>query len=239
VKSSQPKIRELAGKGLAVVASIAGSILLIFASFLVASIIMAYGKAFGRGMRALFARVAGPERGAALANLSTAIIRAVALGVIGVAAIQAILVGLALLIAGIPGAGLLAIVMLVLGIAQVPALIVTLPAIVYIWSSGNYGSTAAITHTIILLVTGMADNVLKPLMLGRGVAVPMPVVLFGALGGMASGGIEGMFVGATALALGYELFKRWVEDNPDSDPAVARDEPITQDAPGPAIYDHA
>jgi predicted PurR-regulated permease PerM len=61
----------------------------------------------------------------------------------------------------------------------------------------------------------MADNVLKPLMLGRGVDVPMPVVLLGALGGMATGGILGMFVGATLLALGYQMFMGWVAANPD------------------------
>ena len=145
-----------------------------------------------------------------------ATIRAVALGVIGVAAIQALLIGLALLIAGIPVAGVLAIIALVLGIAQVPALVVTLPVIIYIWASGDYSSAAAIVHTIILLLTGIADNVLKPLMLGRGVDVPMPVILFGALGGMASGGILGMFVGATVLALGYELFTTWIATNPDT-----------------------
>ena len=61
----------------------------------------------------------------------------------------------------------------------------------------------------------MADNVLKPLMLGRGVEAPMPVILLGALGGMATGGILGMFVGATVLALGYQIFMRWVADNPE------------------------
>jgi predicted PurR-regulated permease PerM len=107
-----------------------------------------------------------------------------------------------------------------LGIAQVPALVVTLPVVVYIWASGDYSHAAAITYTIILLLAGMADNVLKPLMLGRGVDVPMPVILLGALGGMASGGILGMFVGATALALGYEIFMKWVATNPDSLPAL-------------------
>ena len=77
------------------------------------------------------------ERGGEIRQLSTATIRAVAQGVIGVAFIQAILVGLALLVAGVPWAGVLAVIVLVLGIAQVPALIVTLPAIVYIWSSGD------------------------------------------------------------------------------------------------------
>ena len=109
-----------------------------------------------------------------------------------------------------PWAGVLAAITLVLSVAQVPALIVILPAIGYIWSSGNYGNGAAIAYTIILLLSGMADNVLKPLMLGRGVDAPMPVILLGALGGMATGGILGMFVGATLLALGYQIFMGWV-----------------------------
>jgi predicted PurR-regulated permease PerM len=85
------------------------------------------------------------------------------------------------------------------------------------WAGGDYSTGSAVLNTIILLVTGMADNVLKPLMLGRGVDVPMPVVLFGALGGMAGGGILGMFVGATALALGYTLFKNWVSTGTESE----------------------
>ena len=219
VQSMQPKIGALARDALSMVARIGGTMLLFLASFVVANIVMAHGDSVARRSRATFSRVAGSVRGEALANLTLATIRAVALGVVGVAAIQALLIGLALMLAGIPIAGVLAIVALVLGIAQVPALIITLPVIIYIWASGDYGSAAAIVHTIILLLTGIADNVLKPLMLGRGVDVPMPVILFGALGGMASGGILGMFVGATVLAVGYEIFTTWVGTHPDSAPA--------------------
>jgi predicted PurR-regulated permease PerM len=219
VQSMQPKIGELARQALSIVASIGGSMLLFLVSFVIASIIMAYGHSAESTGRAIFSRVAGPSRGELLAKLSIATIRAVAQGVIGVAAIQALLIGLALLLAGIPVAGVLAIIALILGIAQVPALLITLPVIVYIWASGDYSTGAAIMHTVILLLTGMADNVLKPMMLGRGVDVPMPVILFGALGGMASGGILGMFVGATALALGYEIFMNWVATHPSSDSA--------------------
>jgi len=227
VQSMQPKIGALAHKALAMVASIGGGLLLFLGSFIIAGILMAYGESGSRSSEAIFRRVAGLARGEALAKLSTATIRAVALGVIGVAFIQAILIGLALLLAGVPSAGLLSIIALLLGIAQVPALLITVPVIVYIWSSGDYSSWAAITYTVILLVTGMADNVLKPLMLGRGVAVPMPVILFGALGGIASGGILGMFVGATVLALGYHIFKGWVATDGDDEP-VPQSERIKQ-----------
>jgi predicted PurR-regulated permease PerM len=225
IESMQPKIGELARKALSIVASIGVGMLQFLASFIVAGILMAYGEAGTRGSRAILERIAGSERGESFARLSTATIRAVAQGVIGIAFVQAILVGLALLVAHIPWAGVLAAITLVLSVAQVPALIVTLPAIGYIWSSGNYGNGAAIAYTIILLLAGMADNVLKPLMLGRGVDVPMPVILLGALGGMATGGILGMFVGATLLALGYQIFMSWVATNPDSSAAVPKTGP--------------
>jgi predicted PurR-regulated permease PerM len=101
-------------------------------------------------------------------------------------------------------------IVLVLGIAQVPALIVTLPAIGWIWWSGDYATAGAVVYTVLLFVAGMTDNILKPLLLGRGVDAPMPVILLGALGGMATAGILGMFVGATLLALGYQIFMGWV-----------------------------
>lgn len=215
LESMQPKMSDLARDAFSIVASIARSMLLLLAAFVVANIIMAYGETAGRNGRLIFTRLAGPTRGQTLADLGLSTIRAVALGVVGVAAIQALLIGLALMIAGIPVAGVLAIVALVLGIAQVPALIITLPVIIYIWAGGDYSTGAAVAHTVILLLTSLADNILKPLMLGRGVNVPMPVILFGALGGMATGGILGMFVGATALALAYELLKNWVATSPN------------------------
>ena len=222
VQSMQPKIGELARTALSIVANIGLAVLQFLASFIVAGIVMAYGEAGARGSRAIFERIIGGGRGESFARFSTATIRAVAQGVIGIAFVQALLVGLALLVAHVPWAGVLAAVTLVLSVAQVPALIVILPAIGYIWSSGNYGNGAAVAHTVILLLAGMADNVLKPLMLGRGVDAPMPVVLLGALGGMATGGILGMFVGATLLALGYQIFMSWVATGPDSDAAIPK-----------------
>jgi len=216
VQSMQPKIGELAKKALSFVASIGGSLLQFIASFIIAGIVITFGQSGSRSSLAIFERIFGVTRGGEFVRLATATVRAVAQGVIGVAFIQAVIVGLALLIAGVPWAGALAAIVLVLGIAQVPALIVTGPAIVYIWSSGDYSNVAAIVYTVVLLVAGMADNVLKPLMLGRGVDAPMPIILLGALGGMATAGILGMFVGATLLALGYQIFMGWVAANPDA-----------------------
>ena len=216
IHSMQPQIGDIAKSALAFVAGIGVGLLLFVASFIIAGIIMAFGQAGSGASLAIFSRIVGPERGAEFTKLSTATIRAVAAGVLGVALIQAIIVGLCLLLAGIPLAGVLTVIVLVLGIAQVPALLVTLPAIAYIWMAGDYGTGEATLYTILLFVAGMTDNVLKPLMLGRGVDAPMPVILIGALGGMAVQGILGMFVGATLLALGYQIFMGWVHTNPDA-----------------------
>jgi len=216
VQSMQPKIGNLARTALGAVAGIGGGLLMFLAAIIVAGIVMAFGEAGSRAMREIFVRIIGPARGVEFANLSTATIRAVAQGVIGVAFIQAIIVGVCLLIAGVPWAGVLSVIVLVLGIAQVPAVIVTLPAIAWLWTRADYSTGAAAAYTVLLLVAGMADNVLKPLMLGRGVDAPMPVILIGALGGMATGGILGMFVGATLLALGYQIFMGWVASNPST-----------------------
>ena len=229
VQSLQPKLGELVKTALGLVARIGGELVQFLAAFIIAGILMAFGQSGELGRRAIAERLVGTARGGDVVRLSTATIRAVAQGVIGVAFLQALIVGLALLVVGIPGAGALAMVMLVLGIAQVPALIVTLPAIGYLWSSADYSNAAAITYTVVLFLAGRADNVLKPLLLGRGVEVPMPVILLGALGGMATAGLLGLFVGATLLALGYELFMGWVAAPADTTQASSK-----SDAP-PAI----
>ncbi|HEX9172552.1 MAG TPA: AI-2E family transporter [Telluria sp.] len=226
VRGMQPQARDLARQALQVVASIASAALLFLLSFVVAGIIMAWGQAGARSIRAIFTRLVGIHRGDNFAMLCTQTIRAVALGVLGVAFIQALAVGLVLMMAKVPFTGLLALIVLLLGIVQVPAFLVSAPVIIYIWTSGAYATTQAILYSILLLVAGLLDNVLKPLLLGRGVDAPMPVVLLGALGGLATSGLLGMFVGATFLALGYQVFMWWVASSPDQEAAAP--EPTTQ-----------
>jgi predicted PurR-regulated permease PerM len=230
VMSLQPHFGDISKKALGAAAAIGGSVLLFLFSFVIAGIMMAWGRSGAAGIRSVFDRIVGSERGERFARLCTSTIRAVAQGVLGVALIQAIVVGLLLMFAGIPFAAALAAVVLVLGIAQLPALIVTLPVIAYIWWSPDYGTGAAIMHTVLLGLSGTLDNILKPLLLGRGVEAPMAVILIGALGGMATSGILGMFLGATFLALGYQIFMSWVAENPDLErPAV--DQPLLEREP--------
>ena len=221
IQSLQPKIGDLARASLAFVASIGGGMLQFLFSFIIAGVIMAFGAGGHESARAISCRLVGSERGEQFRELSTKTIRAVAQGVIGVAFIQSILLGLGLMLADIPFAGVLAAVSLILGIAQIPAVIIVIPALAYIWIGGTHDTVPAIIYSVLLVIAGLADNILKPLMLGRGVDAPMPVILLGALGGMVSGGILGMFVGATLLALGYQIFMSWVEMGNEPLPATA------------------
>ncbi|MNW03082.1 putative inner membrane protein [compost metagenome] len=96
---------------------------------------------------------------------------------------------------------------------QLPATLITVPVIAFVFTTEG-ASTATIIFSIYVFVAGLADNVLKPMLLGRGVDVPMPVVLIGALGGMVTNGVIGLFIGPVVLAVGYQLFWQWVRDQP-------------------------
>lgn len=225
LKKFEPQLQSGAKQALVIAAGFGGAMLTFAFSIVVAGIMMAFGESGARSAQAIFGRLAGRDTGPPLAVLATSTIRAVAQGVIGVAFIQALLLGVGFVMAGIPGAGLLAMLVLLLCIAQIPAGLVSVPVIAYIWASG-YETVPAIGYTIYLLLAGTADNVLKPLLLARGVDAPMPVILLGALGGAISAGMIGMFVGAVMLAVGYQIFMVWVyTDLPEGVESKQAEEP--------------
>ncbi|MFW2439967.1 MAG: AI-2E family transporter, partial [Arenicellales bacterium] len=205
LEKMQPQLGNISKAALDFVAGTASGLFMFLFALIIAGIMMAFGQSGSDAMLRIIRRLSGPEKGDQLQQLSTATIRSVSMGVIGVAFIQALLLGVGFVWADIPAAGLLAIVVLVLGIAQIPPTLITIPVIAFLWWSG--GSTLGnVFFTIFFVVAGLADNVLKPLFLGRGVAAPMPIILLGALGGMVSAGLVGLFVGGVLLALGYVIF---------------------------------
>ena len=213
LKSYRPQLKQILEGVLAMAANTAGAVLLFLGALIVAGIMMAYGGPGSQAIQRILCRLTDPMRGVRLQALITATIRSVATGVIGVAFIQALLLGVGFYMAGVPAAGVLSIIVLLIGIAQVPASIIALPVVAYIWWSGDASTAINIVWTIYLIAAGMADNLLKPLLLGRGVDAPMPVILIGAIGGMVSAGIVGLFLGAVLLAVGYKAFMLWVDDD--------------------------
>jgi predicted PurR-regulated permease PerM len=217
LETLQPQLGELSSKLLSAAASTMGNILFFLGALIIAGIMMAFGEGGSASTERIIGRLTGAANGPRLHTLIAATIRSVATGVIGVAFIQALLLGVGFVFAGVPMAGLLALIVMLVGIIQLPATIISLPVIGYLWWAGDDASTTSnVIWTVYLLVAGLADNVLKPILLGRGVEAPMPIILIGALGGMVSAGIVGLFIGAVALAVGYQLFMDWV-NQPDAE----------------------
>jgi predicted PurR-regulated permease PerM len=211
VQKFAPQLKDAGLTLLETVTGLGAGLLLFFVALIVAGIFMAYGEKGHHSAVQIASRISGPENGPQITDLCTATIRAVAQGVVGIAFIQMLLIGIGFVVKGIPGAGLLALAVLLIGIMQLPATLITVPVIIFVIATEGV-STMTIIFSVYVFVAGLADNVLKPLLLGRGVAVPMPVVLIGALGGMVTGGVIGLFIGPVMLAVGYQLFWRWVKD---------------------------
>lgn len=209
LNSMMPQLKDAGRVLLGAAASAGGAFLMFIAAIIISGVIMAFGARGELAAQRIAMRVSGEQRGRSIAKLCTATIRAVAQGVIGIAFIQMLLIGVGFVIKGVPGAGMLAIAILMLGIAQAPATLITLPVIAYVFHAEGF-TLATIVFAVYTFVAGLADNVLKPLLLGRGVDVPMPVVLIGALGGMVVKGIIGLFIGPVILGVTYVLFWQWV-----------------------------
>jgi len=151
------------------------------------------------------------EKGPEFQQLIGATIRSVTTGILGVALIQSVLAGIGFLVAGLPGAGLWTVIFLIAAVLQV-SVIVLIPAVVYMFAISSV--TKAVIFLVWCLIVALIDNVLKPLLLGRGVAVPIAVVFVGAIGGFVAVGIIGLFIGAIVLSVGYKLFLAWLDRSP-------------------------
>lgn len=148
------------------------------------------------------------DRAGEFAEVVEVTVRNVVKGVIGMAFIQAFLIGLGFLLAGVPYAGLWTLIVLVLAILQLPPLLVIVPVVIYLFSSSS--TLVAVCWTVYLLLAGASDNFLKPMLLGKGALVPMLVIFLGVIGGFMTAGFIGMFTGAIILSLGYKLFLSWL-----------------------------
>jgi predicted PurR-regulated permease PerM len=177
-------------------------------SILIGAAFLANAEAIVGGLKRLFTRVVGP-RAEEFIKLSSATVTSVAVGVLGIAFIQAVLAGVGMIAVGVPAAGILALLVLILAIAQLPPWLILIPVIMYVFSVQD-STIVATVFAIWSLAVSFGDMVLKPLMLGRGVEAPMLVILLGAIGGMIMSGIIGLFIGAVVLALGYKLLEAWI-----------------------------
>lgn len=162
----------------------------------------------------IFNRIAD-KRGTEFLSLTATTIRSVVKGVLGVAVIQAFLAGAGFFLASVPHAGIWGLIALVLSIIQVGPGLVIIPVIIYLFTTGN--SLFASIWTVYFILVMLSDNILKPMLLGKGAQVPMLVIFLGVLGGFFLSGFIGLFTGAIILSIGYKLFLVWMHDQAEEE----------------------
>ena len=218
IEAEQATVKEVARWVLGIVTSTGKALLQFLVATIISGVVLARADDGAWTARAVARRLAG-ARGPEFAVLGGQVVRSVARGIIGVAIIQSLLAGAGMLVAGVPAAGFLTLVCLVLCVVQLGPGIVLIPVAVYLFSSASTGTAVAFLVWSLLVLP--VDNVLKPMLLGRGVRVPMVVMFIGAIGGFLRSGIIGLFLGAVVFALGYELFRAWIADEPSAGEGAA------------------
>ena len=219
----QPFVRSTASWAM----SISGGFTLVAVHFVLTVIVVAIlysnGEAAARGLIMLGRRLGG-ARGERVLHLSGQALRGVALGVIITALVQSIIAGAGLWLAGVPRAGVLLAFIFVLCVAQLGPLPVLVPAIVWLFWADNAGWGFVLT--VVAIIVAVADNVLKPLLIRRGVDLPLLLIIPGVIGGLIGFGVVGLFIGPVLLAVTFTLLTAWVRDDP-----LTIDEPATTNAP--------
>jgi predicted PurR-regulated permease PerM len=211
-----PEIRAVIPKLLVASAAIGLGLLQWILSIVIAGFLLNNGSGAAKLAHSLSHRVFG-DRGTEFAELIGATIRSVTTGIIGVALIQSVLAALGFVVARMPGAGLWAATFLFAAVLQVGT-VVLIPAAIYMFAIAS--TTKAVIFLIWCVIVGVMDNVLKPLLLGRGVPVPIAVVFLGAIGGFVAMGTIGLFLGSIVLSVGYKLLMAWMEDSAHASPEM-------------------
>lgn len=201
-----PQLKSAATGFLQIAADAGAGTLRLFVAIVIAGFMFAPAPAMVEAIRRLAQRLS-PDRGDKFVNMTGATIRTVSRGVLGISALQAILAGIGFTLAGIPGATLLTSATLLLGIVQIGPTLVILPAVVWAWMSME--TSHALLFTLYMVPVNFIDNLLKPLVMTRGLSTPILVILIGVIGGMISYGITGLFLGPIILAVTWELFSTW------------------------------
>jgi predicted PurR-regulated permease PerM len=202
-----PYLKPLAVPVLAIAGSAGTGTLMFLAAVVISGFLFPYGPPLAAASHRALTRIVA-DRSESFLALAGATIRTVLQGVIGVAAIQALLAGIVLKIAGVPNASVLAFAVLVLGIIQIGSLPIVLPVVIWAWMVKDAGT--AVLITIFLAIVGISDNALKPLFMGRGLSTPVVVIFIGVIGGTLAHGIVGLFIGPIILAVAWELMMAWI-----------------------------
>jgi len=180
-------------------------------SVLLCAVLYAYGEAGARAVLRFARRLAG-EQGVRMTRLAAASVRGVALGVVVTAVVQSVLAGLGLALVGVPAVPLLTALMFLLALAQIGVIPVLLPAVIWLYWSGQIGW--AIGLLIWTVVVSTMDNFMRPWLIKKGADLPFLLIFVGVVGGLIAFGLIGIFVGPVVLAVTYTLFDAWTSEHP-------------------------
>lgn len=208
-----PYARRLLQWFLAQAGSMGGMLVNFLLTVIIAGIFFAKGEVVGRGMMSFAKRLAGAN-GEEVVLLAAKATRGVALGVVLTAFVQAAIAGIGLAISGIPAVALLTAIIFMLCLAQLGPALILIPAVIWLYAEGS-----PLLGTVLLIVAVVAqliDNVLRPLFIKRGAALPLTMVFAGVIGGLIAFGIVGLFIGPVVLAITYTLLKAWVATGVES-----------------------
>ena len=196
---------------LALTGGLGAMLLQMLLTIAIAAILYSSGETAARGVLAFGHRIGG-ERAEDTFKLAAKAVRSVALGVLVTALVQSVLAGLGLWVSGVPHPGLFTAIAFVLAVAQLGPLLVLLPAVIWLYSSGHAGwGTALLIWSIPVIAL---DNVLRPILIRRGVELPMLLIVAGVIGGLIAFGVIGLFVGPVVLAASYTLMRAWIAEVP-------------------------
>jgi predicted PurR-regulated permease PerM len=190
---------------------VGGGVVQMIVSLCIAGVLLVTPGA-GQSIRKFLRRVSG-EKGDEFADITLLTVGNVVKGILGVAIIQSFLIGIGFLLAGVPLAGIWTLIILILAILQIPAALVVIPVIIYLFSTID--TMPAVLWSVYLLVGGLSDNVLKPILLGKGAPVPMLVIFLGVIGGFMLSGFIGLFTGAIVTSVAYKLLIGWIDETED------------------------
>jgi predicted PurR-regulated permease PerM len=206
-----PQLKSLGGILLGLAAETGTGMIKFFIAVIIAGFLFAPAPKLVDAVKSFFRRLAS-DRGEEFVGLAGATIRAVSRGVIGISVLQALLAGIGMAVAGVPGASLLTSAVLVLGIIQIGPALVLIPLVIWSWFAME--TTAALLFTAYMIPVNLIDNVLKPIVMGHGLQTPMVVILVGVIGGTLAYGISGLFLGPIVLAVIWKLLTTWLNEAP-------------------------
>jgi predicted PurR-regulated permease PerM len=207
IRSFAPQIKAALPGMLSASAGFGMTVLQLLLSIVVSGVMLANAQAAYEVTCSLANRLFG-EKGPEFQQLVGKTIRSITFGILGVALIQSVFAALGFFVDGLPGASLWSVIFLFAAVLQAGGLVLV-PAVIYVFATAS--TTKAVIFLIWCIFVGLLDNILKPVLLGRGVAVPMAVIFLGAFGGFFAMGIIGLFIGAVVLSVWYKLFLAWLE----------------------------